>query len=197
MSHGLDLEDLGVAEAVSTHRPVPGADHPLLAPIAHTLDALNRIIVLLGSIALVLASLILCHSVVVRYFLGLPTYWQDEMSVFLLVGAVFMSAAHVQTRRGHVAIEALAALLPASINKARLVVVDAASFVFCGFFAWKSWTLFHEAWVDGQVTSSTWGPPLWIPYSLMAVGMTLLTIQILLQIAEALLSGHHPLEDRT
>ena len=34
---------------------------------------------------------------------------------------------------------------------------------------------------DGQTTDSTWGPPLWIPYSTMAAGMTLVAIQLALQ----------------
>src|SRR5262249_41213332 len=36
---------------------------------------------------------------------------------------------------------------------------------------------------DNYHSSSTWGPPLWIPYSLMTAGMALLSAQLLLQVA--------------
>jgi hypothetical protein len=48
--------------------------------------------------------------------------------------------------------------------------------------------MLHEAVVEGQTSSSSWGPPLWIPYGLMAAGMTLLCVQILLQILVGLSS---------
>jgi TRAP-type C4-dicarboxylate transport system permease small subunit len=118
----------------------------------------------------------------VRFYFKAATYWQDEASVFLLVGATFLTAAYVQSRRGHVAIDAIVGFFSPRVNRIRVMIVDFASFLFCAFFSWKSWTLFHEAWEDGQVTSSTWGPPLWIPYSIMAAGMSLLCIQIALQI---------------
>jgi TRAP-type C4-dicarboxylate transport system permease small subunit len=146
----------------------------------------NSIVVIVSSIALVTASFVLTYSVIVRYFLHISTDWQDEMSVFLIVGAVFMSAAAVQARRGHVAIEAIVGLLPAAANRVRLILVDVASLVFCAYFSWKSWTLLHEAVVDNFHSGSTWGPPLWIPYSLMAVGMTLLSVQLLLQVVAEL-----------
>jgi len=102
--------------------------------------------------------------------------------VFLLVGATFMTTAYVQSRRGHVSIEAFVGLLPPLANRIRLWLIDVASFLFCAFFAWKSWTLTQEAYVDGQVSNSMWSPPLAIPYGLMACGMTLLCLQLLLQI---------------
>lgn len=150
------------------------------------LALLNKLIMFFASLALIAASLILSYSVLVRYYFKAATYWQDEASVFLLVGATFLTAAYVQSRRGHVAIDAIVGFFSPAANRIRVLMVDVASLVFCAFFSWKSWTLFHEAWEDGQVTSSTWGPPLWIPYSVMAAGMSLLCIQIALQILVAL-----------
>jgi TRAP-type C4-dicarboxylate transport system permease small subunit len=170
MAHGLD--------DVETERVVA-------APSAATdrvLATINNLVVILSSVALVAASFVLTYSVVVRYFLKFSTDWQDEMSVFLIVGAVFMSSAAVQALRGHVAIETIVGLLPPRVNMIRQILVDVGSLTFCAFFAWKSWTLLHEAIEEGFHSGSTWGPPLWIPYSLMAVGMTLLSLQILVQV---------------
>ena len=170
-------------DAVET-APAPAA--VARGPVGRALAFVNRVIVLLSSIALVIASFVLTYSVASRYFLHLSTDWQDELSVFLIVGAVFMSLAAIQERRGHVAIEAIVGLLPAGVNHVRQIMVDGASFMFCGFFAWKSWLLLDEAWTENYHSGSTWGPPLWIPYSLMTVGMTLLSLQLLLQVAGAL-----------
>src|SRR5262249_18709930 len=160
MSHGLD--DVEAADpTVLAAGPVGSVDS--------VVDAINRVVVIISSIALVIASFVLTYSVVVRYFLKISTDWQDETSVFLIIGAVFLSAAAVQARRGHVGIEAITVLLSRRANRVRLFLVDLVSLIFCTYFAWKSWVLLHEAWVDNHHSGSTWGPPLWVPYSLMTV----------------------------
>jgi TRAP-type C4-dicarboxylate transport system permease small subunit len=117
-----------------------------------------------------------------RYLFKAATDWQDEVAVFSIVGAVFLAGAWVQAQRGHVGIEALSSILPPKVNRIRAAAVDVMTLLFCAFFAWKSWTLFHEAWVDKMTTSSTFAPPLTIPYGLMAVGMSLLVLQLALQV---------------
>ena len=164
----------------------PAPSHPLVAGLERALALCNRIIVVLAAMALILACLILSYSVLTRSIFHSATYWQDEAAVFLLVGATFMTAAFVQSQRGHIGIEAFVGVLSPVANRIRLLLVDIASLAFCAFFAWKSWTLAHEAWVDGQVSNSMWSPPLAIPYVLMAAGMTLLCVQILLQILTSL-----------
>src|ERR1700690_4008853 len=173
------------------HGPLPDhADHSnaaagntLVAALERALAFCNNIIVVLAAIALIAACAVLSYSVIGRALFHSPNYWQDEAAVFLLVGATFMTAAYVQGQRGHIGIEAFVSLISPAVNRIRLWLVDVASLLFCAFFAWKSWTLTNEAWVDGQVSNSMWSPPLAIPYGLMATGMTLLCVQIMLQIA--------------
>ena len=182
MSHSLD-PTLSPAPAVLGIDP----DTPAwLRPLARLIQRLNQAMVVLGMLALLIASLVLTYSVVSRYVMKASTDWQDEAAVFCLVGATFLCGAFVQSLRGHVGIEAVAGLLPGALNRLRLMLVDVLGTLFCAFFAWKSWTLFHEAWVDKQTTSSSWAPPLWIPYGLMAAGMTLLSLQLLIQFSARL-----------
>jgi TRAP-type C4-dicarboxylate transport system permease small subunit len=154
----------------------------VVAALERALAICNHIIVVLAALALIAACAILSFSVLGRALFHSANYWQDEAAVFLLVGATFMTAGYVQGQRGHIGIEAFTGLLPPRANQIRLWLVDVASLLFCAFFAWKSWTLTSEAFVDGQVSNSMWSPPLAIPYGLMATGMTLLCLQILLQI---------------
>ena len=182
MSHGPD----NVAGASSPVASIDPATPAFLLPLARALQWANHAMVVLGMLALLVASCVLTYSVVSRYVMKASTDWQDEAAVFCLVGATFLCGAFVQALRGHVGIEAVAGLLPPALNRLRLMLVDALSTAFCIFFAWKSWALLHEAWVDGQTTSSSWAPPLWIPYGLMSLGMSLLSAQLLVQLAARL-----------
>ena len=175
MEHGVDIP--GVIETPPARVPVQGG------PLPRAMAAVNSVVVFFGMIALAVAAFVLTYSVFSRYIFHAATDWQDEVAVFSIIAAVFLCGAWVQAQRGHIGIEAVASILPAGIDRWRRLVVDVLSLAFCAFFAWKSWTLFHEAWVDGQTTSSTFSPPLTIPYGLMATGMTLLVVQIALQTA--------------
>jgi len=172
MNHGVDIPGVTGAAAVPPRRA---------GPLTRAVAAVNSVMMFFGMIALLIASFVLTYSVFSRYLFKAGTDWQDEVAVFCIVGAVFLAGAWVQAQRGHIGIEAIASILPARVNRVRVVAVDLMTLAFCAFFAWKSWTLFHEAWVDRMTTSSTFAPPLTIPYGLMALGMSLLVVQLLLQ----------------
>jgi TRAP-type C4-dicarboxylate transport system permease small subunit len=180
MSHGFDIP------GAAPHAEPPG--HPMVAALHRAMKALNRAVMVPCMAAVFLAAAILSYSVAARYFFKIPTEWQDETAVFLLIGATFFSGAYVQSYRGHVGVEAIAGLLSPRLNRLRMVFVETVSLAFCAFFAWKSWTLFREALHEGHSSNSTWGPPLWIPYGIMAAGMSLLVLQLQLEVVARLVN---------
>ena len=175
MSHAAELDD---------GAKLPDAPSPtgFIGGLLTLLRWIDETIVFLAMIALVVASMVLTYSAVVRYFFKVPTDWQDELAVFLLIGVTFMCGGYVQSLRGHVGIQFLAEYLSPRLNQLRLLLVDIISLLFCGFFSWKSWTLLLEAIHEKQTTSTTWSAPLWVPYGLMTVGMTLLAVRLASQL---------------
>lgn len=156
---------------------------------------LNTLAGYLSGVAIVVCAAILVYEVAVRYWFSWPTDWEIELAVILLIIATFMSAAFTQLSRGHVGIEVLDGLMSERANYWRYLVGDILSMVFCAFIAWKSWLFFHEAWVDGKMSNTVWGPKLWPAYFFMALGMSLLALQMLAQIGDQHLHDHREDEE--
>jgi len=164
-------------------------DPEVLGAFVRVLDAIDRVLISACALATIAAGLVLTYSIAVRYVLHSSTDWQDEMAVFLLVGATFLSAPYVQSMRGHIAIEAIEGFLPEPVERVRGIISDIICLLFCGFFTWQSWLLLLEAIDDGRVTDSAWAPPLWIPYSMMTAGMSLLTLRLVMQLGQTFGGG--------
>jgi TRAP-type C4-dicarboxylate transport system permease small subunit len=160
----------------------PGRSPRPMGPLAALLHRVNAVLAVGSGIAIGIAACVLTWEATARYLFKIPSDWQDESAIFLLVGATFLAAGWVQEARGHVGIQALAAMLSPRADSIRRYVSDIATFAFCSFFAWKSWTLLIEAVRDGQTSNSAFGAPLWIPYGSMALGSTVLALQVLVQV---------------
>lgn len=180
MTSGVGLAEGDIPAPPGMRVHVPRRGHAARAQAL--LDVLNGVLATLAALALVAAACVLTWEVAGRYFLGIPSDWQDELATMLLIGATFASASWTQARRGHVGIDALAHVLPPAADRVRRILADLCAAAFCGYFAAKCFQLLLEAVDEGRTSDSAWGPPLWIPYSCMSLGMALLTVQIVLQV---------------
>jgi tripartite ATP-independent transporter DctM subunit len=175
-------QEVGSGAALAEDQPSPAT--LVRTPPAGAFRRLIDLSFNLGSIALVVASAVLTGGVIAAHVLGRGIEWQDELEIFLVAGAVFLSAAAVQARRGNARIGVFDSLLSESGQRRLTLVTDTLSLLFVAFIAWKSGTLFLEAWTEGQVSQSTWAPPLWIPYGIMTLGLSLLACELALQVRE-------------
>lgn len=158
---------------VRTSSGIPGA-----------VQAISGVLFKISAFALVAAAAVLTFGVIVGHVSDSTLLWQDEVSIFLVAGAMFLSAAAVQGRRGHIGIDLLSHYLSPNAEAVRKQVVDALVLFFCIFFAWKSGELLHEAFIEEHTSHSAWGPPMWIPYLLLTVGMVVLALQVAVQVGE-------------
>jgi TRAP-type C4-dicarboxylate transport system permease small subunit len=152
--------------------------------LARTLAVLNLWMGYAAGLLVAASAVVLTAEVLMRYFLGSPSDWALELCIYMLIASTFIGAAHTLAARGHVSIDIVDAVLAAGVNRWRLLFADVGAAGLCGFVAANAWRLTATAWSEGWVSNSTWGPQLWIPFGFIALGMSLLTLQYLVQIVD-------------
>ncbi len=151
--------------------------------IERLIEGLSTITGLLGAFALLAAALIVTEGVVIRKVLGCSTTWQIELSVFLLIYACFVGAAYAQINEHHLNVDLMIIHLSPRVREIVLLICAIISAFVCLVLAAYSWPMWWESLVRNEHTESLWGPPLWIPYLFLPLGMTLLFLQYLVHIA--------------
>jgi len=121
--------------------------------------------------------IVVCEMVIVRYVFGESTIWQTDFTTYCLIAATFVGSPYVLMTRGHVNVDVLPHYLG---SKARLRLAFASSAVTIAFavmLAVLTGNFWMEAWEQRWVSDTMWRARLWIPYSSMPIGLTLLTLQ--------------------
>lgn len=140
-------------------------------------DGLTVITGWVAALCLVGAALIVTEAVIVRKLLGISTIWQIEASVFLLIFTVFVGAPFVQKNEHHLNVDLVIIHLSPRTREITLIVVSIISCILTAILAWYAWPMWLETVVNNEHSESLWGPPLWIPYLFLPLGMTLLFLQ--------------------
>lgn len=152
------------------------------------------------ALAILVSAGVLTYEVITRYVLKTPTIWEIEFSVFLLIMATFVGAAYGLKNGAHIHIDLVTYLLPPRIRARLSLLTSFVALVFCALLALMGWDMWWEATVKGWRSDSLWGPPLWIPYLFLPLGMTFLCLQYLVHISNlwsGLKSGREEEEPRT
>ena len=141
--------------------------------------------------ALLLSILIIVELVFERYFFQRAITWQTELVTMLLVASTFIGSAYVLSEKAHVSMEWIYDFLSKK-NIIRLkIFTSLLSLIFFILLFYFGYLITAEAFVKNYTTGSIWDPPLWVPYSSMLIGATLMILQYVAEIIKLLDDEDH------
>lgn len=151
----------------------------------------------LSGVALLGATFSTMHGVTSRYFLGHPTIWQTELSVYLLLFVTFVGGAYGLKQHAHVGVDLLVEALPARPQLLLRLVASTLSLGVVLVVLWTAIAMWWEATQNGWTSSTVWAAPLSIVYAILPLGMLLVACQYVAFVIEGVLGlfGRKPQEE--
>jgi TRAP-type C4-dicarboxylate transport system permease small subunit len=144
---------------------------------------LNRVADITGFMsmaAVVFAMLVIIYEVVARYIFKLASVWEVEAAIMATIFVTFIGSVFALKNNAHVTMDdiVLPHLKP-KVRKWLALITSVFSLTFCVILAYKSWQMFWEAFSLGWKSETIWAPPLAIPYSFLAVGVSIMCFQLI------------------
>jgi|GEM_PF-137725 len=146
------------------------------------IETLSRLGGVSAVILLIVAMVVMCQMILMRYLFRAPTIWQTEVVVFAATAAIFIGAPYVLMKKGHVGVDVIEMMMSAP-NRRRMQCLGAVlGLVFCVLMSVASGIYVYEAWEGGWTTPTIAAIPLWIPATPMLVGFGLLCLQYVVEL---------------
>ncbi|MHB0766306.1 TRAP transporter small permease subunit [Stutzerimonas sp. NM35] len=146
------------------------------------IEALSRLGGVSAVILLIVAMVVMCQMILMRYLFRAPTIWQTEVVVFAATAAIFIGAPYVLMKKGHVGVDVIELMLSPP-NRRRMQCLGAVlGLTFCLLMSAASGIYVYEAWEGGWTTPTIAAIPLWIPATPMLVGFCLLCLQYVVEL---------------
>jgi len=164
-----------------------------ISDFASGLYAAFAIAAKLAEVAVIFLIVAMLYEVTARYVFHAPTVWAFDIAT-MSSGVLFvLGAAWVLRENAHVRIDFLSSRLPVAWQRGvEGVVYLLALAPVLGGITWAAIRRTYRAWAIQEVDMvSPWQPLMWPFYTLIALGLALLTLQLLVQGLRAL-GGQSP-----
>jgi TRAP-type C4-dicarboxylate transport system permease small subunit len=124
-----------------------------------------------------LVSIALCVLIqVCARLLGLVVPWTAEFAGYAMAASSFLAVAHTFNTGGHIRVDLLLARLKGRARRSAEFACLVLGNLVVGYFAWYVVVMAWQSYQFNDVGQGSLAVPLWIPQSLMALGVTALAI---------------------
>jgi len=134
------------------------------------------------------ATLISFWAVIARYLLRNPPDWAEEIVIYLIIWAVFITASILAEERGHVAATLLVERFPPKTRRILAVFNGLVALGFCIIVTILGYRIVSAAYAFDERSLTGLRFPLWIPYLSVAAGCTLVALRYALRVYRLIFS---------
>ena len=151
--------------------------------IAH---GVSRVGAIAGGAMLMLAAIVICVDVTMRYALARTLGGADELSGYALAIASAWGFSSALLSRSHIRIDTVYVRVGSRV-RATLDLVSLACFaLFIALVAWHGWGVLQQSWVSGSRSMNELETPLVLPQALWVAGLVFFVAVALLLLVRAL-----------
>jgi len=128
------------------------------------------------------ALIVAFYGVIMRYVFRAPPYWTEEVCLYMIIWAVFLSASTLAEEKGHVGATLLVERFPMRIRRIVAVFNGVVCLGFCTIICWYGFQIVWQTYACAQKSSTALRFPLWIASLSVAAGCFLVGIRYILRI---------------
>ncbi len=157
------------------------------------LERLSEWIILLTGLAVLAMTLMVSYDVLMRYFLGEPQLFVDDLTSFLLVAMIFLGAGPVFYKGGHIRIDLVTSHLKSKTQSRMRVITLFMGIAFLVVVIYETMVSTISALQTGRV-SAVMNYPLWVAMIFIPLGLILMVffmgVQLVNEMKGKIEKGH-------
>ena len=161
-------------------------------PFVRTIQTISSVAGWCSALMILLAVLLTCQMIFVRFVLNGSTVWQTEIVVYLVIAATLIGLPFVQYQRGHVNVDLIPLALRGQTRFALAVLTLAISIAIVAIMLSYGYEYWHFAYKRGWTSDTVTAVPLWIPYLSLPLGFGLLLLQLMADLTALLTKSETP-----
>lgn len=128
-------------------------------------------------------AVIVTAAVIFRYLFKVPLFWAGEVSIFLLIYITFIGGSLGLKYKTQASVTLITDLLPQKINKFVGIMAHIFMLLFMGILLFYCFKWISAPTVAIQKSSAIL-LPMWIPYSILPIGLLFATIHLVSNLIE-------------
>ncbi|MBX9458605.1 MAG: TRAP transporter small permease subunit [Rhizobium sp.] len=164
-----------------------------LLALSKGIDAVSKIVGLVGEYLVLLCALISAFNAMSRYLFNASSNGWLEIQWYLFAYVVLLGASYTLRNNGHVRVD----LIYGNVSPTKRLIIDIFGLIVfllpvTAYLTWACWPFFYSSFIDGEMSLNAGGLIRWPVKILLVLGFGLLFLQGISELIKRIgaLSGH-------